>query len=208
MFNMAINKRHEIERLRRQLEEATIERDCLFAENRRLSRFLNDSQKSGEGSGMGITGVSVHPTAVLTSINQDSPLHQKVHLFGSFFRGREDVFPRLWQNKRTLRMGYSPVCTREWDPLYCDKPRVKCGDCPNRNFAPMTDDVIRQHLEGNHTIGIYPLLPEETCYLLVLDFDKQSWMEDAAAFMETCNRLDVPAALEPIPLHGITLVHE
>ena len=93
-------------------------------------------------------------------------------------------------------MGYSPVCTREWDPIYCDKPRVKCGDCPNRNFAPMTDDVIRQHLEGNHTIGIYPLLPEETCYLLALDFDKQSWMEDAAVFMETCNRMDVPAALE------------
>lgn len=74
---MAINKRHEIERLRRQLEEATIERDCLLVENRRLSRFLNDSQKSGEGSGMGITGVSVHPTAVLTSL-QSLRLHSSL----------------------------------------------------------------------------------------------------------------------------------
>jgi len=56
--------------------------------------------------------------------------------------------------------------------------------------------VIEGHLSGRHTIGVYPLLPEETCFFLAADFDKDTWMEDAGAFLETCERMSVPAALE------------
>ena len=55
---------------------------------------------------------------------------------------------------------------------------------------------MRDHLLGRHTVGIYPLLLDETCWLLAADFDKKSWKDDALAFVETCRQLSVPAALE------------
>ena len=84
----------------------------------------------------------------------------------------------------------------------CEKPRIKCAECPNRRFLPVTDDVIRWHLSGSDAegqpfvAGVYPLLQDETCFFLAVDFDKTGWREDAAAFLETCDHLNLPAALE------------
>jgi hypothetical protein len=39
---------------------------------------------------------------------------EKVSLFRSLFRGREDVFPLRWENPRTGKSGYSPACKNEW----------------------------------------------------------------------------------------------
>lgn len=131
-----------------------------------------------------------------SSVTKDSPSEEKIYLFRSLFRGREDIYPRYWESKKTGKKGYSPVCKNEWKKTLCGKPKVKCSDCPNRDFDPVTDKVIRNHLEGKITIGIYPLLQDETCYFLAVDFDKKSWMEDAQAFLETCSLFQVPAALE------------
>ncbi len=121
---------------------------------------------------------------------------EKVALFRSVFRGREDVYPKLWTNARTGRKGYAPACANEWVRGVCEKPRVKCGECPNQAFLPLADQVILDHLQGRHVIGVYPLLPDETCWFLAADFDKTSWTEDATAFMETCRAIGVPTAVE------------
>ena len=55
----------------------------------------------------------------------------KVALFRALFRGREDVFPVLWTNRRTGRTGYAPACGNEWMRGVCEKPRIRCGECPN-----------------------------------------------------------------------------
>jgi hypothetical protein len=84
----------------------------------------------------------------------------------------------------------------------CEKPRIKCAECPNRRFLQVTDDVIRWHLSGYDALGhsfvagIYPLLQDETCFFLAVDFDKAGWREDSAAFLETSRRLNLEAALE------------
>ena len=120
----------------------------------------------------------------------------KIALFRSLFRGREDVYPKLWESKKTGRKGYTPACANEWVTGLCDKRRVKCGQCPNRDLLPVTDQVVRDHLQGRHVIGVYPMLPDETCWFLAADFDKTSWEEDTAAFGETCSSLGVPVAIE------------
>jgi len=120
----------------------------------------------------------------------------KITLFRKLFAGREDVFPRLWTNQRTGKKGYAPACENEWVPGVCRKPRVKCGECPDRAFAPVTDQVIADHLRGKHVIGVYPLLSNETCSLLAVDFDKEAWREDASAFAATCRAMDIPVAVE------------
>ena len=118
-----------------------------------------------------------------------------VTLFRSLFRGREDVFPKRWESL-TGKSGYSPACKNEWIPGVCPKPKVKCADCEHRVFVPLTDEIIRQHLEGQMTIGIYPMLKDERCYFLTVDFDKKSWLDDVAALVETCKRKDIACAVE------------
>jgi hypothetical protein len=121
---------------------------------------------------------------------------EKVRLFRALFRGRQDVFPRLWVNAKSGKRGYAPACSNEWAPGLCGKPQVRCGECPHQAFIPVEDRVILDHLQGRHVIGVYPLLEGDTCWFLAADFDKRSWREDAAAFLETCRQLELPAALE------------
>lgn len=127
--------------------------------------------------------------------NASSPA-EKIVLFRALFRGREDIFPARWENAKTGRAGYAPACANEWAPRICGKPKIKCADCPNRDFQPVTDEVVDGHLRGRHTVGVYPILANETCWFLAADFDKSTWREDAAAFLAACKARGVPAALE------------
>jgi superfamily II DNA or RNA helicase/very-short-patch-repair endonuclease len=135
-------------------------------------------------------------------VTQDSSPEAKIELFRSLFRGRTDVFPVRFESRRTGKGGYSPACENEWVRGVCEKPRIRCADCPNRRFIPVTDAVIRWHLSGRDSqgrdfvMGVYPMLHDETCYFLAADFDNENWQEDAGAFLDTCRRLSLPAALE------------
>jgi len=137
-------------------------------------------------------------TASLTGCSRSAPstAAEKVALFRSRFRGRAEIYPRFWTNARTGRKGYAPACGNEWVRGVCEKPRVKCGECPNQAFLPVDDQVILDHLQGRHVAGVYPLLTDETCWFLAADFDKTSWTDDVAAFVETCRVNRLPAAVE------------
>jgi len=121
---------------------------------------------------------------------------EKVALFRQLFRGRGDVFPRLWVNPTKGTKGYAPACDNEWLRGICEKPRVKCSECPNQAFVPLGDQVVLDHLQGRHVIGVYPLLGDDTCWFLAADFDGTSWTSDVAAFIETCRAIGVPVAVE------------
>jgi hypothetical protein len=131
-----------------------------------------------------------------------SPADAKVRLFHTLFRGREDIYARCFESGKTGKSGYAPACANEWVRGVCEKPRIKCAECLHRRFLAVTDDVIRWHLSGFNAddepfvAGIYPLLPDETCWFLAIDFDKSSWREDTAACLETSRHLNLPAALE------------
>ncbi|MGH9423265.1 MAG: TOTE conflict system archaeo-eukaryotic primase domain-containing protein, partial [Thermoanaerobaculia bacterium] len=121
---------------------------------------------------------------------------EKVTLFRSLFRGREDIFPTRFVSKKTGRPGYAPACHNKFVRGVCDLPKVKCGECPNQAFIPADDAAVLAHLQGRHVMGVYPLLQDETCWFLALDFDKSTWAEDVSAFLETCGLVGLPAAVE------------
>lgn len=117
------------------------------------------------------------------------------------------MFPVRWDNPKSGRSGYAPACANEWVRAVCSKPQVKCSDCPNQKFIPVTLDVIECHLRGEDRVrpngrggpfvaGVYPLLFDDTCGFLVVDFDGEHWIDDVKAFLTTCRGVDVPAALE------------
>ena len=136
------------------------------------------------------------------SVHHQSSAREKIALFRALFRGREDVYPRRFESRRTGKSGYSPVCANEWARGICEKPKVKCMDCAQRRLLPVTDEVVRWHLSGrdgnkrDFVMGIYPMLLDETCFFLAVDFDKANWQEDATAYVDTCRAMDLTVALE------------
>lgn len=135
-------------------------------------------------------------------VGQRSSPAAKIALFRSLFRGPEDVYARRFESRKSRKSGYQPECANEWVKGICEKPRIKCTACPHQRFLPVTDSAVRSHLQGRDAtgspfvMGIYPMLQDETCFFLAIDFDKSSWRADASAFLETCDRLAIPAVLE------------
>ena len=130
---------------------------------------------------------------------------EKVELFRSVFKGREDVFARRWYSKASGKGGYQPVCQNEWSRQLCDKRKFKCAECPNRLFAPLADNDIYRHLEGKDAdgrdvIGLYVLNEDNTCNLLCTDFDDKNcehgYQEDVVAFIDVCKSWGVPWSIE------------
>lgn len=142
--------------------------------------------------------VSVEPAPEELPEPQRSGLStaDKVALFRRLFRGRTDVYPVRWQSRTSGKSGYAPACANEWRAGVCEKPRIKCGDCSQRLLMPLSDAVIYDHLAGKQTVGVYPLLEDDTCHFLAVDFDEAEWQQDALAFMQSCSELGVPAAPE------------
>ena len=147
-------------------------------------------------------GVPAYVPILECVVTKDSSPDAKIELFRSLFRGRDDVYPRRFESRKTGKSGYPPACANEWVRGVCDKLKIKCADCPNRHLLPVTDEVIRWHLLGRNNqgrdfvMGVYPMLQDETCHFLAADFDRENWQEDAGTFLDTCQRLALPAVLE------------
>ena len=162
----------------------------LEAENAELKKRLGED----------VVSVVLEPTAM-----QKLSAQEKVELFRSVFKGREDVFARRWYSKVSGKGGYQPVCQNEWNRQLCDKRKFKCAECPNRQFAALTDKDIYRHLEGKDTdgrdvIGLYVLNEDNTCNLLCTDFDDKNceydYQEDVVAFVDVCKSWGVPCSIE------------
>lgn len=118
------------------------------------------------------------PSAPVT--NHSSPA-EKITLFRSLFRGRDTVYAARFESEKSGKSGYSPVCGNEWVRGVCEKPRIKCSDCLHQKWLPLTDEVVRRHLSGvddggrPFVAGVYPMLLDEGCFFLAVDFDEGDW---------------------------------
>ncbi len=136
------------------------------------------------------------PSPKLLTVVGPRTSSDKIALFRTLFRGRADIYPARWRNSRKGTSGYAPACANEWIPEVCEKPRVKCGECPNQAFLPVTDQVLLDHLRGRIVVGVYPLLEDDTCWFLAIDFDKGTWQKDVSALLETSRGMRLPIAVE------------
>ncbi len=172
--------------------ETSGELQGLWEENNRLKALL-----TRHGIVWDVLPVAELNTAPIETVPVPSQFTaaDKIALFRRLFRGRTDVYPLRWESAKGAS-GYSPACGIEWKPGICHKPKVKCGECSHRVLLPVTDQVIYDHLAGKKTIGVYPLLTDDSCYFLTADFDEADWREDAKAFMQSCREMAIPAALE------------
>ncbi len=125
------------------------------------------------------------PSDSLPQLTATSPPKDKISLFRTLFKGREDVYPVFWISATTGKKGYSPACEDPW-----------AGKGKPRKYLPLTDEAVQDHLTGKKTLGVYPLLPESTCWFLACDFDKDGWVLDALAYVTAARRHGIPVYLE------------
>ena len=125
-----------------------------------------------------------------------------VKIFMNYFKGRNDVYPYLSIDKNNPNIKYYiPACANEWKIGVCNKTMgKKCKTCQYRENKPISKETIYKHMYGNYPIGIYPLLENDTCFFLSLDFDdkdsKKDIKSDVLAFASVCDKYEVPIAIE------------
>lgn len=141
-----------------------------------------------------------------STVSETTPFStdKKIEIFMSLFRGRADVVAKRWDNAKTGKSGYSPACSNEWIRGICKKPQIKCSVCTKQAFIPMTPEIVYKHLGGeshfgnrrDYILGLYPMLQDDYCWFLAVDFDKENWQKDANAFIKTCHNQNISVALE------------
>lgn len=176
----------------------------LLEENKRL-KLENEDFKIRLGLALPLFGSEIYlmeeervlsdPFNDQEQVTNNSSPQEKINLFKSLFRGRDDVYAKRWQNKEG-KSGYSPVCLNEWVKGICSKPKIKCSDCDNKNYAVFDSIAIDSHLRGKAVFGIYPMLPDETCYFLAMDFDDEGWEKDVRVLRDICTEKNIPFAVE------------
>jgi hypothetical protein len=167
--------------------------EALQAENARLVALLESHGIAWRAPSAAASRPRISPPCPCPRRRQ-RPRAQPVHCresgaVSAAVPGRTDVYPVRWEGKTSGKSGYAPACANEWRAGVCEKPRIKCGDCGHRLLVPLSDAVIYDHLAGKQTVGVYPLLEDDTCHFLAVDFDEADWQQDAQAFMQSCNEL-------------------
>lgn len=140
------------------------------AEPQRAAAAASSSRRAGSGG---------------AHVDQHSSPQDRLALYRTLFAGRPDVYARRWENRTTGTSGWWPVHAGSRHT-----PRAQ------RQYVPLTDEVVAAHLEGRDTVGLYPLLADDTCHLLVCDFDKATWRLDVQAYVEAAEAAGVPTAVE------------
>ncbi len=157
----------------------------LRAENERLRGLLGLGDRPADGHAHSWAPTLLPEAPERLAVDGSSTPADKLTLLWSLFGARSDVYAYRWESASSGKTGWSPATKSRWS-----KGR------PPKDFLPLTNEVFVSHLRGEETIGIYPLLRNDTCALLACDFDKGTWALDALAYLDACHRNSVPAALE------------
>lgn len=155
---------------------------ALRVENQRLRNLLRVTD--------GVEAPQEQPTLAPTDpglVTNDSPLTAKLALYARLFAARRDVYAHFWENPRKGTKGWSPVVREPFRKNLWD-----------RRPLPLNNDVLARHLRADDDlfIGLYPLLPDATCWWLAADFDGPQSMLDAHAYVKAAASLGVPCGLE------------
>jgi len=164
--------------LQHRLDGALREIEQLRAENERLRTLLALAQRTQ--TILDARQLGPPPVVASSSVSAE----EKVALVRRLFSGREDVYAVRWESASTGKTGYAPATAGGW------------GRQGPKSYLPLSDEAIEQHLRGRQSIGVYPLLTDDTCWLLTCDLDGRTWQLDALALLEACEAHGVPAALE------------
>ena len=203
------------QKMLRQMQERI---DCLEKENRYLKDLLDRAGISYEQTpNENQTQEDTFDPNQGARIQNVEITDELANRFFSRFWGRQDVYSKRYVKKGTGEAGYYPQCNHFWSERCPRKTgkKIKCRDCANQSWKKLDIAVLKKHLEGkaadaSDVIGIYPLLPDDTCRFLVFDFDNhekdagkeetrdadEKWKEEVETLREICRQNGIDALTE------------
>lgn len=173
---------HQIKKIEKRLHNLETEKQTLLSELTALKQSSDENTTAYLG--------------IKASKNPPETPEEKINLFLKLFRCREEVFPRFWENTKSGKKGYSPVCGNEWKRSVCFKPKVKCSDCKNQSFIPFDSKIAKKHLTGKIAIGSYAINIGDKCIFLAADFDKSAWREDIWFYKNAAEKMSIQVSIE------------
>ena len=186
----------DFETLLRSHQALLAENKALKEENLSLKLRLGIAELLENRPSQDQTQQDAPPAESSSPLNANANPAEKIRLFMSLFKGRDDVYAKRWESKDGTKSGYSPVCRNEWKRDLCRKPRLKCALCEHRSYAPLDENAVDAHLRGNLVAGIYSLCLDEKCHFLSIDFDNDGWQSDVSTLRAVCTTFSVPMAIE------------
>jgi superfamily II DNA or RNA helicase len=165
-------------------KEVTAELGRLRAENARLLRLLELTAEQAALPRPAQAGFFDAPPG---PVHGGSAPEEKVAFFGALFGARTDVYAVPYDNRRTGKSGWVPATAGGFR---------KGVPYAERDYLPLTAEVLAAHLSGKRHVGLYPLLDGDTCWWLAADFDGPDAMIDALMYLKAARALQVPAAVE------------
>ena len=203
------------QKMLRQMQECI---DCLEKENRYLKDLLDRAGISYEQTpNENQTQEDTFDPNQGARIQHVEITDELANRFFSRFWGRQDVYSKRYVKKGTGEAGYYPQCKHFWSEKCPRKmgKKIKCRDCSSQSWKKLDIAVLKKHLEGkaadaSDVIGIYPLLPDDTCRFLVFDFDNhekdadkeetrdvdEKWKEAVETLREICRQNGIDALTE------------
>lgn len=156
----------------------------LRSENTRLLRLLDLTPAQARPPGPVQTGIF---DAAPGSVHVGSSPATKVAFFAALFGARTDVYAVRWENRRSGKAGWMPAVRGGWR---------RGVPAAQREYLPLTEEVLTAHLSGELDLGLYPLLDGDRCWWLAADFDGPAAMLDALAYLKAARAVGAPVALE------------
>ena len=119
----------------------------------------------------------------------------QVELYKMLFRGRADVYAVRWEKEN--KRGYMPAYKVDWSDYNRHKAQGgSFADYSKKEYKVFDNTAIENHLEGKETIGIYPLMEDNTSYFIAADFDDGNWQESILRLYNICEQYELPASIE------------
>ena len=194
------------------IETLLHEISSLSKENQRLRKLLEDNGIILKEKAREPVDPNQGARILKLTINENVANH-----FFARFWGRMDVYSQRIVS-RNGKVGYYTQCWNFWkngckrkqEQTSGIKKSGLCKECPLKSWKHVDANTIIKHLEGEITIGVYPMLSNETCRFLVFDFDNHTegsaqtdfantdnkWQQEVEALREICALNQIDALVE------------
>lgn len=125
--------------------------------------------------------------------------NDRLRIYMDYFKGRTDVYPYKYFNKKLNKDSFAAFnCFNKFNyscPI--TKGKMCNSNCSFYSPIPLTKEIIYNHLsQSKKAIGLYPILDDNTCYFLAIDFDDDYWFENLLSVYRSANKHGISCLME------------
>lgn len=158
------------------------ENEQLKKENNYLKRLLQEN--------------NINYTEIKNIANTEFSKEEKISIYASYFKGRCDIYAVKYFDKKKNKKKYTPVCQNSFS-INCDRTMYRaCKGCPNKVYNGIAINNLLEHFKGKKSYGIYPMLDDDECFFLAVDFDDGNFFDSAISFKNVCRKYGIDCAIE------------